>query len=181
MLKCRHPVLATVLALAVLTACGDKKSPTGPGTGTGAGTFTATIAGDVSLTMTGQAFFWQETVGAATEWGLILIPSTSNVSQVIELWRESGGRPGTGTFSIANIDEAGPSAIVAVVYVELGAESAAYFGSTAGQISISQSSTSRMQGSFNMTAEGFIVTGSNMEEAAITVTAQFDASAFVLP
>jgi hypothetical protein len=181
MMKCRHPVLATVLALAVLTACGDKKSPTGPGTGTGAGTFTATVAGDVTLNMSGQALFWQETVGSATEWGLVLVPSLDNVTQIIELWREAGGRPGTGTFAIANMDEAGPSAIAGVFYAELGTDHAAFFGSTGGQLTISQSSTSRMQGSFSMTAEGFIATGSAVEEGAVTVTAQFDASSFLLP
>ncbi len=166
--------MALVLPFAV-TACGDDS--TGPDD-QGTGTFSATVSGDVSDNFSGEAFFGEGTDPDTGETGWILWLTTSEsetTGKAVYFVRE-GSRPGTGTHSLANMenDELQPGVIGAMM-IDYESESfSGVFVSTGGSLVLNESGNDRMKGSFTIQATGFTVEAGAPVEASVTITGQFD-------
>ena len=158
----RHTfVRSTFLFLTTLAFAACDDDGTGPGDigdGNGddqIGEFTASISGDVSESATGGTFF---SVDESGSWGIFLGGEETDDSAVW-LFGE-GGRPGTGTHTFDVDTDLG------AFYVH-GATGTAYFAD-AGTVTVTQSSTTRVTGSFQFTA-------SDIEGGTVTVSGSFNA------
>ena len=121
------------------------------------GTFTATFSGGASGTTTGFAFFGVET-------GMLVLQMGNNTgTRVIQIVRETGGRPGVGSFAVGDFDVSSTYASVSVDNNPDG-----YF-STSGTVNITGSTTSLLTGTFTIQLENF-------DGATMSVTGSFKAT-----
>jgi hypothetical protein len=159
-----------------LSACGDDS--TGPDDDQGAGTFSATVSGGVSDSFSGQAFFGEGTDPDTDEtgWVLWLTTSESETSGQAIYFVRQGTRPGTGTHSLADIenDELAAGAIGAMMIDYESDSFGGVFVSTGGSLVLSESDNDRMKGSFTIEASGFVTEAGEPVETSVTITGQFD-------
>ena len=144
-------------SLALLAACGD--GPTPPRPEPSAGSFTATVSGAASKSLSGQAGF----VVTTNFFSIALSNSSGNGS--IQFSRLAGV-PATGTYQL-DASAAQNSGAFAAIYSGGAQEN---YVSTGGSLTITASSADRVKGSFNFTG-----TGGTSGTATVTITGSFDA------
>lgn len=130
----------------------------------GAGTFTATVSGDLSANMAGTALF-----GSLGDGQFSLVMTDPNGVQAVAVARDAG-RPAPGTFTINHHDE---EVGFIAAYARDGAPQAE-FRSESGEIVITTSTNSRLEGSMTFEAVGTLTSDPDTE-LRITVTGNFDA------
>ena len=164
-------LLLAIPAALLLAACGGSDAPTGPGDGVGAeGSFTGTVSGALSKSVTGDAVFGTST----SEGGFALV--LGNETDGFIFGRELVGTLAVGSYAVYNFDdettdEVPPTALAGVFGLTVG--SSEYIcGTSGGTVTISSSTGTRLKGSVNVTATCYdAVTAA---EKAITLTGQFD-------
>lgn len=168
--------LAAVLALSLVAACSDDEDGDGAtGPDTSEGTFTATVSGDVDASIQGEA-----------AWGGATDPETGDQAWVVALGDESQNavlvvhigddQPNEQSYSLADITgtqdfEAGTAALI-VVTID---SSTLSVGSTGGSITVTSSSSDRVQGTFSITASGVLLENGMSTEVDVTISGEFDA------
>jgi hypothetical protein len=150
---------AAALLLVALTAGCDLSSEFDS-----AGTFTGTVSGDINATLEGTALF-----GSFIGGEFSLAMTDPRDQHAIAVARNEG-RPAVGVFSIAHFEE---ETGIAAAYARDGAP-AAVFQAEGGEIQITSSSASRLQGTLMFDAVGYLTTDPDTE-LHVTVTATFDA------
>ncbi len=166
------PALLLGLALTLsLTACDssddDDDNGGGPGGGGNLGSYSATLGGDLSGSISGNAFFSvveDEEVPGGRVFVLWLIDGplsgTSATGEYVSFVRYSD-RPGTGAHPIGQDLEDGDDTIAA--YFNMQNQSAGVmFVSESGALTLTTSSSNRVAGSFTFTGTGFDM--SNQQE-----------------
>lgn len=140
-------------AAAVAAACG------GDGTGPDAGTFTATVTGDLSLTLTGEAVFGTQSDSSGSLFGIGLVRGDANSfdTDIIVIGRGNTTRPGIGTYDIVSAlcgnctDDDFDAALAIVRPDDVGA-----YLSESGTLTITSSSAERIEGTATVTMTSFI-------------------------
>jgi hypothetical protein len=155
-----------LVALVVSLAACDLSTDAGT-----AGTFDAAITGDVTASMVGSAIFATSFTGA---FDLSMVDS--NQSQVLAVVRlNQEGRPGIGTYAIVPVpdedDEAGPGFVA--LYQRAG-EPAGVFWADSGEVVITSSTGTRIQGSLSFDGVGYF-SADTLTERSISLTANFEA------
>ena len=171
----------TLLAIA-LTAC-DSGGDNDDDNNQPPGSFSIVVAGDMDLEMDGFAFFGEaEHPDTGEDVFVIYFSESANPSNPQGRWAFVGrnsGRPGTGTFSFVNGELDGElpddQFILVMTVGSVGAGSST-FVSDSGELSITSSSSNRVEGSFEVTATGFEISGGGTgEELNVTIEGSFDA------
>lgn len=180
-MKKKSLTLALLLALPLtLAACGDDDETTGPGDVV-EGTFSASLSGDLDESLDGVAFFGESTDPATgeTAWVLWLSTTESETTGRTLYFARYDDRPGTGTYSLANVEtddfQTGASGEVGSFYLDTASDGAAVFGSTGGSLVITESEGDRMEGTFTVQATGSIWDGSTTRDGDVTITGEFTA------
>ena len=167
------------IALALLVpACSDSGSPSGQGS------FSATVAGDLTLSFTGCAVFAIATQGANQGFAIALErQGSSQVDRdVVLLARFNTQRPGVGTYSIVSSScntctdddfDAGY-----VLYRPSG--DYAFFASESGTLTITESTAQRVVGTLTFAAT-WLASSPNITARDITIMASFTAVPGTLP
>lgn len=146
----RRVFVGSLVAAAI--ACGD-------GTGPAAGTFTATVSGDLSLSLSGEAVFAVDTVDGTPLFVIALIrgdpQSTDN--DVIVIGRQNTARPSSGTYAIVSgfCTDCGADDFDAGLAIVRSDDFGAYV-SESGTLTISSSSAERITGSATIVLSAFI-------------------------
>jgi hypothetical protein len=155
-------------------ACGD-------GTGPEPGTFSATVSGDLSLTLSGEAVFAADTIEGNALFAIALIRGDVGTTDndIILIGRETLARPGSGAYPIVSgfctdcsADDF-DAALAIVRADDLGA-----YVSESGTLTISSSSADRIVGSGTMTLTAFI---SFQDAQDIAIELSFEAVPGELP
>lgn len=162
----------------VLAACGGGDS-TGPDNGGTTGSFSVSISGDLTDSFDGQAFFGEATDPETSETGWVLwLTSTEaqTTGQAVYFVRQ-GSRPGTGTHSLANLDDDSldQGQIGALVFDYTSGSFPVSLFATSGSLTVTSSSSSGMSGSFTMQATGVVFDGDEPSEVDVTVSGEFSA------
>ena len=170
--------LIALAGLAVLvTACGgsDSKSPTEPGGGNDNSSYSASIAGGYTRTLTGKSAFASDNSDNEVGFALALGTEDGN-NDAILFWREQAGVLGTGTYDIVDyveLETVPADKLSAMIVFEPAANSAVLCHLTTGTLTVTQSSATRLKGSITGNADCIDVTAST--EKTVTVTGNFDA------
>ena len=151
--------LLLMVAPLMVAGCGDDDDPPGPGNGS----FSATVTGDISATISGQALSGFAT--GENAFGMTFVTSDGRYGVVFV---RTGARPGNGTYTVG--DQAGDFAVI--VTFDPTPQNATndddmLFAATSGQITITNSSGTGVTGTFSFDAEDF--TGAS----TISVTGSF--------
>ncbi|HEU4629381.1 MAG TPA: hypothetical protein VFS08_06525 [Gemmatimonadaceae bacterium] len=173
----------SLIALAGLTllatACGgsDKKSPTEPGGENDNSSYSASISGGYTKSLTGTSAFASD--NSQTEVGFALALGTEEGNNnAIVIWRRQSGVLAAGTYQFAdysNIEDPADvpaNELVGITVFDLTQESAVLCVSTSGTLTITQSSANRLKGNVSMAASCLDSSGA---EKTINVTGTFDA------
>lgn len=137
-----------------LVSCGGDDT-----TGPGSGSFTATVSGDVSASLSGNAVFGVGlSIGSDTGWSIWLLEgSFFSDYDFIRIDRSSSTAPGVGTFTIIGGSGVGPDDFVAAYEnaVEEGNDiSITGYTSVSGSLTITSATADRVEGSFSFTGSG---------------------------
>lgn len=150
------------LAVAVLVGgCGD-------GTGPGAtGTFEATVRGEFSEDVEGRAQF-----GSHRGEGFGLVMTPDDASHWIGIGNRNEGRPAVGTYPFA-----APTSLTEyyAAYMHQSVSGVAAFTSVSGEMVVTTSTSSLLEGTFVFTGRGTLV-GDPENERQVIVEGTFSAS-----
>lgn len=169
-----HRVLVLPLALSIgVFACGGDS--TGPEEEE-FGSFSVTISGLVTDSFEGEAVFGEATDPDTNEEVWVLWLTDESEEKLVYLVRLSD-RPGNGTypFSDLNQEEFSAGDLAGLMIAQVAETSTAIFSSTGGSLVVTGSSSTRMEGTFTIQAEGIVMAGSEATEGQITITGEFDA------
>ncbi len=165
-------VLLAIPAALLLAACGGSDGATGPGENPGQqGSFSGTIAGGLSKSVTGEAVFGT----SASEGGFALM--LGNDDDGFVFGRELAGIPATGTYQMYDLsddeesEEMPASAIGGVFGLTIGSASHLCY-TTGGSITVTTSTSTRLAGTLNVTAVCYEGTSDSAKN--ITLTGQFN-------
>lgn len=169
------PRLTTLVLLALVpAACGDD-GPSGPGGDLDDGTFEATVSGDLSLTLTGEAFFASVNLGDGfAAWSLTLSPPSGGSQETSIVLTHYGSRPSEGSHTMTLNEQTGEGYQLGLHYWEDGDLLGILLG-TSGTLQVTSSSTNRMRGSMQATLQGSITVDGEPQQVTVTVNASFDA------
>ncbi len=170
----QYSLFACLLAGAmVMSGCDSNDDDDDGGNGGGnLGSATVEITGEgIDVSYTGIAWFGEaeDEESGETEFIIWLAPTqTSTTSNVVAFYR-NGSRPGTDGFDLVDVLQGEPEAgeFGALVLAE-----STVFWSSDGTLTISNSSSTRVAGSFSFTATGVSQTGSQF---SVTVEGTFNA------
>jgi hypothetical protein len=157
-------VSVALLALTGLTAACDSDS-TGPGV---AGTFDLETTGALTETAEGPAWFGSD-VNDENEPVFLLLLGDESSRHVVIAGKAGATRPGVGTYPISEIGGTGWELLH---IVSDDSDLIALFTGVEGQISITTSSSSKLSGTIDFVATGFMGT----EEVEIEGSISFDAA-----
>lgn len=173
-------ILIALAGATLLAACGsDSKDPTGPGEALTS--YQATFAGDVELSLTGNAAFASDNSDQDVGFALGLVDTEDDeADDMIFFFRSNPGVPGTGALSIADYvntpeEEIPGSQLVAMALLGLDTETPTFCMATEGSVNVSSSASTRLKGTFTMEMECAVITGGE-ETYITTVTGNFDAA-----
>lgn len=144
--------LFALAALAVsLTACGGSDGPSENNGPNGQGTFSGTITGDISKSVSGDAVFGSSAINNG--FGLLL----GNENDGFIFGREIAGIPGVGEYPIFDLvagdeEEAPASNLIGVIGLTASGTEWICIPN-GGKVNITSSSSSRIAGTVNLTAE----------------------------
>jgi hypothetical protein len=168
--------LAPAALAALLAACGggDDKL-TGPRAG---GSFSGTVGGSVTRSLTGVAFYSQGTVGGESVFALGMgsMKADSTFRDAVLITREQAGVPAPGNYALHdNNSEADqrPDEFGMIVTLDAAnAEGLLCFG-TGGTLTIEAAGGGRVRGRYNATAD--CLDASDLQDVPVTLTGTFDA------
>lgn len=157
-----------------MVACnGDGVGPNGDDTGS----FTASVSGDVTATLEGQAIFGEFTQEGETGWAVWLVSDAAAADDYVAWFIRAGTRPEGGTYTLADVQNTSLQAgDIGAFMTGTNDQVTVSMSSTGGTFTVSSSSSDRVQGTFTVQATGFIVTGSRSVEGTVTITGEFDAT-----
>lgn len=166
---------ATLALIALIpAACGGDDDPTGPG-GLDEGTFQATVSGDLSLTISGQAGYAAVNLGnGLTGWALTMTPASSEVDGSSIILTHYGSTPTEGSFSLDLNEQTGEGYTLGFTYYDGGAYTGVLQGS-GGTIQITDVSGNSMQGTIQATVTGIITVEGEATEVTANINASFSA------
>lgn len=176
--------IATIAFLALaLTACDSGGDNDDDDNNQPPGSFAIVVTGDTDFELDGFAFFGEaEDPETGEDVFVIYFSENANPSSTQGTWAFVGrnsARPGTGTFTFVNgelDDEIPAEQFVLVMNVGSGGAGSSTFVSDSGELTITSSSSNRVEGSFDVTATGFQVTGGGAgEELSVSIEGSFDA------
>jgi hypothetical protein len=175
---------APIVLLALAAACNDSSTDI-----EGPGTFDAEVTGEVTATVNGSAVFGQ---AAATESGngfvLSLVSRKQTGSgrpeQVVVFIHEAAERPPVGTLDLldmtawrdtaaVNTYPAGPYGL----FVDFTGALVPIYSSAGGELSITESTETRLAGTFQFPGEVLVTTESGTDTLEVQVTGSFEAVA----
>ena len=168
-------VLLAIPAALLLAACGGGDGATGPNENPGPGqngTFSGTIAGGLSKSVTGEAVFGT----SAAEGGFALMLGDDNDGFVFG--REVAGIPGTGTYEMWDLtddeteEEEMPETAISGVFGLTNGGTSHLCYTTGGTITITTSTSTRLAGNLNVTATCY--NAASGAPTNITLTGQFN-------
>ncbi len=147
------------------------------------GTFSLEISGDAEASFNGFAFFGEaEDPDTGDNVFVVYFSESENLGTQAARWAFIGrnaGRPGTGTFSVVALDqdddEIPEDEFVMIVSMGATPTTAISYFSNGGEISITRSSSNRLEGSFDINATGLEFDGTETQELNVTVEGSFDA------
>lgn len=167
-------VVGLALLAGVLAACGSSDKVTAP---VASGTYTATVSGAVTGQLSGRALFGTD-AGASGQpiFGVLLGDAAS--PHAVLLYRSGNTQPAAGTYALQDSFTGQPAAgtWTALHMVDQGSGNVLAFFATSGSMTITQSSATRLSGTFNYVGKGYVSGGDTIPEA-VTVTGNFDATA----
>ena len=147
--------------MTIVTAAGMSLASCGGDDATepGSASFTATVSGDVSASLSGDAVFGVGlSTGSNTGWSIWLLEgSFFSDYDFIRIDRSSSTAPGVGTFTIIGSSGAGPDDFVAEYEHALdvaGNIEITGYTSVSGSLTITSATADRIVGSFSFTASG---------------------------
>jgi len=174
----RHSLLL-VPSLLLAAACGGSDKSTGP-VDINDSSFTANLTGAVTRTVTGKAGFGVQTAGENQGFGLVLgitSQGTGNPTNIF-FFRDQGVRPANGTHTLGNVSDGADvpaEQIAASILIDAnGGASGTICMSTGGTLTITESSATRLKGTYTVQAE--CLTIGEEEPEVITATGSFNAS-----
>lgn len=144
------------LAIMTLAACGD--DATGPVDNDYS--YEVTVSGDMEAEFSGLAFFGSDTDDDGDAAFAILLGGQTD-DDVITVMRDGAARPGVGTYDIG-VPEEGSEDFVGMLITATGEELEGVFISVEGELTITESSATRLVGTVDFTATGFL--GDDIEE-----------------
>lgn len=159
-------LLAVVLALG---AC--EEGPAGPESTTDTGSFEASISGGFTASLTGTAL-------AGMQQGSYLIRLDDSEVQglpgVIGLFR-LGARPTVGTYSVSADQNATAAFVGIAITGQTAGQNGLAFQADSGRVTITESTSSRVQGSFDLVGIGYrgVTPDSTF---AVRIAGEFDAA-----
>jgi len=154
-----------LLVLPILVSCGGGKDCCSPSPN-GDGSFTASVTGAKSASLTGQAGFL---TGANIF--TIALHDASSPATFIQISHLGAALPAAGTYSLDPNGD--PAKAFAAMYSGGGTDN---YAGTGGTLTLTTVSGSNLRGDFTFTAKG----GSS-GSAAVTVTGHFDAMPLTAP
>ena len=172
--------LIALAGLAVLvTACGgsDSKSPTEPGGNNDNSSYTASISGGYTKSLTGKSAFASD--NSDNEVGFVLALGTEDEDNgdAMLIWRAQAGVLSAGTYQFADFanteGDIPATQFAGTLVFSLTGENSALCSVTSGTLTVTQSSASRLKGSIN--AQASCIDVSSSSEKTITMTGNFDA------
>lgn len=176
-------LLSTALVFS-LAACdsNDDDDNGGPGGGGNLGSYSATLGGDLSGSISGNAFFSvvdDEDVPGGRAFVLVLFDgpvSEAGTSGRLLGFVRMGDRPGTGQYPIAAEDPETSNAVIAS-YLDFRNEAAGvFFSGESGTFTVTTSSSNRVAGSFTFTGSGFDMSNpQDSQEINGSISGTFDA------
>lgn len=164
-------LLSILLGLMIgLVACSDDDDDQEPNYDADPGTFTMTISGEMSQTLTGNAVFVTSTDPDTGE--MVFAMSMASDSSVV-LFAKRGDRPSTGSYSVWNMEDGefddGDIPIDQFyIWLSIQDDPMIYIFSRSGTVQINGSNAERVYGTFTYQGEGFTL---NDPEDTFTVTA----------
>jgi hypothetical protein len=150
--------------LAVLAMAGCDDDGTSPGVG---GTFQATVTGEISAELAGAAAFG---IYAREGFGVAMTPT--DVTHLIGLGQHAEDRPPVGTYEITPAEDA---AEFFGVYLRETAQGLWAFTSVSGELEITRSTASRVEGTFQLTARGYRA-GDTSYQGEVEISGSFSAT-----
>ena len=183
MYKIHRLLSAALIAMLALTTAACDSTDGDDDNDQQLGTFNLEISGDAEASFDGFAFFGEaEDPETGDNVFVIYFSESENLGTQAARYAFIGrnaGRPGTGTFSVVALDQGGDDIPEDefVMIVSLGATptSAISYLSNGGEISITSSSSNRLEGSFDINATGLQFDGTETQELNVTVEGSFDA------
>ena len=167
--------ISAVLALSLIVGgCG--KDSTGPGL---TGDFTASVTGDHTQSLRGDAFFSSGSTIGEFQGGFSLFLLEGSATGVnhdfIIISREQTGRPPVGTYQVVDgSTEPTADKFVAVWFPATGETVDGSFLSTGGTITVTTSTSRRLEGTFTFGAIG-VFDDAPETELEVAITGTFDA------
>lgn len=159
-----------VLTLAVAAACGETNGPADEGS------FSATITGDLSLTLSGTSVFGVTSQGGRQ--GFVIAMDDKGATQfdrdVVVVGRFTTQRPDVGSYTLIPGDctTCSPDDFDAGYVYQRATGESAFFISQTGSMQITASSADEIVGS--VTIQAVVLSGSGGSNATnLTITAQF--------
>lgn len=160
----RATVLLAALGLVALACGGDSTGPDGDNGEEPRGTFQATVSGDLSLILSGEAVFGTQTQQGSSAFAIALLSGVlgQDGSDIIFIGRDNPAAPGLGTYPIhsascgtCTADDFAGAYVHQVTVLDLGT-----FVSDTGSFTISAASADTLRGTFDFTTSAFLVFGS---------------------
>jgi hypothetical protein len=163
--------IAPIAAAAMLLAACSGSDSTGPAQG---GSYSASVSGDLTATLSGPAHFGSDNSNGETIFAVVLGSNTS--AHLVVLASSGATRPPAGTYDVVGLfDGEGADGWSALHMVGQGNQLVGSFLGVSGTVTITESNTQRVRGTFEYAAEGFIGGPNQNDEASISVTGEFDA------
>lgn len=170
-------------AVAVLAACsGDDAPGTGPDVVPALGSFTATMAGDISGSLSGLSAFASASSGESRGFVFAMEDSVANssASAVLVFVKQSPELPGVGAHQVVAFDDAAAGAKFGLFAAVVDAQGGEWLcTASAGTITVTSSSAQRIRGSFSIAAE-CLGMGSDAPQA-LTLGGSFDSRVGTVP
>jgi len=155
-------VSVAVLSVAVLACGGDTTAPEPD-----PGVFEAAVSGEHSAGLDGEATFG---IYSGVGFRLLLTPEGAD-THVIEIGYRPQARPGTGSYPI--LDPMATELDFTAHYTRQDGDGSATFRSRSGELLITTSEPTRMEGTF--TFQATVTLPGSTEELEVTVEGAFDA------
>lgn len=182
-MRSRVSLLMGALSLVAL-ACGDNGN--GPGNGhVDQGSFTATVSGDLGLSVSGEAVFGIQTQGASSAFVIALMHGTygGDNSDFVFIGRDNTTAPGVGTFVIqpASCISCTADDFTGAYLHQVGIADYGIFFSDTGAFTITAASADTLQGTFEFSGSLFIGIGSIADADSVRLQGSFTAVAGEVP
>lgn len=165
-----------LLPLLLLTACdsGDDDD-NGPGTGNQLGSGTAVVTGDIDAEFSGSAVFTVVTDDTLQTFLLVIAngnPTQVNPTELVTFGR-AGGRPAVGTYAFDYEEGEDVTMIAGYIKSNASGEESVTLGGLSGELVITESSNSRVKGTYEFS--GVVVSDDGEEAGEATASGSFDA------